>query len=190
MSDMVDLIYRCIEDWSAGRKSERYGLVTSYDPQNHRAKVAFQPEGNESGWMPIHAQHMGNGWGIVGGLTPGDGKATGDLVKISYQEGDYENGSITSRMHSDVDKPPVVESGELKLQHASGATITFDKTGNLTLTGAGGATSELDASGDITHTDSGGGVIYQSGGKIYLGSKTATHHVMLDNGPATKVYGI
>ena len=123
MSDLENMVLRTIERFMAGRKSKRYGLVTSWDATNHRAKVTFMPEGNESGWLPVQAMAAGNGWGMVTGLTAGDGKATGDLVEIHYQEGDYENGQISGRVHNDVDKPPAVQSGEMLLQHASGASI-------------------------------------------------------------------
>lgn len=140
MSDLENMVLRTIERFMAGRKSKRYGLVTSWDATNHRAKVTFMPEGNESGWLPVQAMAAGNGWGMVTGLTAGDGKATGDLVEIHYQEGDYENGQISGRVHNDVDKPPAVQSGEMLLQHASGASIKLSAsgitiTGNVTITG-------------------------------------------------------
>jgi len=112
MSDLENLILTTIERWWAGRYSEKHGLVTSYDPKLHLAKVTFQPEGQESGWLPIETGHIGNGFGIAIGLTPGDGKTTGDQVIIRYQEGDVESGKIVQRVHSDQDKPPEVQSGE------------------------------------------------------------------------------
>ena len=113
--DLENFVLGIIERRLAARYSERHGLVTSYDPQNHLAKVTFQPEGQESGWLPIETGHIGNGFGIAIGLTPGDGKATGDQVIVRYQEGDFESGKIVKRVHSDEDKPPMVQSGEIVL---------------------------------------------------------------------------
>lgn len=113
--DLENLILDTVERWWAGRYSERHGLVTSYDPKTHLAKVTFQPEGQESGWIPIETGHIGNGFGIAIGLTPGDGKKTGDQVVVRYQEGDFESGKIVQRVHSDDDKPPTVQSGEVVL---------------------------------------------------------------------------
>jgi hypothetical protein len=80
MGDTLEnLIMRCIERFMASRFSERHGLVTSYDPDKHLAKVMFQPEGQESGWIPIETGHIGNGYGIATGLTPGNGGAKGNV---------------------------------------------------------------------------------------------------------------
>ena len=165
MSDLENIIFKCIERFAAGRKTKRYGIVTSWDATNHRAKVTFQPEGNESGWLPVQALASGNGFGIVAGLTPGDGKTTGDLVEIHYQEGDYENGQIAGRVHNDVDKPPAVNSGEMLLQHASGASIKLTATG-VTIVGPVTITGNVTLSGgtlthdghDISSTHKHGGV--------------------------------
>lgn len=111
--DLERMVQHIIERLMAGRYTERHGLVTSYDPDKHLAKITFQPEGQESGWLPIETGHVGNGFGIAIGLTPGDGKKTGDQVIVRYQEGDIESGKVVQRVHSDQDKPPKVESGEM-----------------------------------------------------------------------------
>jgi hypothetical protein len=113
----------------AGRYVEHHGLVTSYDPQHYQAKVTFQPEGQESGWLPIETGHIGQGYGIAIGLQPGTGsgmqgqqqgdssqsnsQSNGDQVIIRYQEGDIESGKVVQRVHSAKDKPPPVQSGEM-----------------------------------------------------------------------------
>lgn len=141
----------------AGRYVERHGLVTSYDPEKYLAKVTFQPDGQESGWLPIETGHVGNGFGIAIGLTPGSGSSggqgsgqggqgsggqsggqqqdQGDQVIVRYQEGDIESGKIVQRVHSDQDKPPKVQSGEMVFWHKNGAKIFFSKDGSLTLQG-------------------------------------------------------
>lgn len=62
---------------SAHHFNERHGLVTSYDPKTHLAKVTFQPDGEESSWLPIEEGHSGNGWGILVGLSAGSGQGSG-----------------------------------------------------------------------------------------------------------------
>ena len=59
--DIESLILRTVERWWAGRYSERHGLVTSYDPKTYLAKVTYQPEGQESGWLPIETGHLDHG---------------------------------------------------------------------------------------------------------------------------------
>jgi phage baseplate assembly protein gpV len=130
--DLENVILHVIERWIAGRYTERHGLVTSYDSKKYLAKVTFQPEGQESGWLPIETGHVGQGYGIAMGLQPGSGSgvqgqqqgdsgqsgsdsngATGDQVIVRYQEGDIESGKIVQRVHSDKDTPPEAKSGEL-----------------------------------------------------------------------------
>ena len=56
-------------------------------PPRLRAKVTFQPDGQESGWLPIDIGHIGKGSGIAVGLTPGDGKSTGHRLPSSRSSG-------------------------------------------------------------------------------------------------------
>jgi phage baseplate assembly protein gpV len=166
MADLENLILRTVERWSAGRHSERHGLVTSYDPQKHLAKVTYQPEGQESGWVPIETGHIGNGYGIAVGLQPGDGKKTGDQVVVRFQEGDFESGKIVQRVHSDDQKAPVAESGEIVIwtrfqnsdggsesaqggQGGDGQKISLKKDGSISLTDGNGASIVMDGAGNI-----------------------------------------
>lgn len=127
-----------------GRYVERHALVTSYDPKTYLSKISFQPECQESGWLPIETGHIGDGYGIAIGLTPGDGKETGDQVIVRFQEGDIESGKIVQRVHSDKEKPPTAQSGEMII-YTSGkkivisdnkgksAVLTFDGKSNVTM---------------------------------------------------------
>jgi phage baseplate assembly protein gpV len=148
--DLENLILRTVERWYASRYSERHGLVTSYDPDKYLAKVVFMPEGQESGWLPIETGHIGNGFGIAIGLTPGDGKETGDQVVVRYQEGDVESGKIVQRVHSDKEKPPRVESGEMVQWHEKGGKIFFKKDGSILIEDGHGASHTYDGKGNIT----------------------------------------
>lgn len=126
--DLERIILGVIDRYVAGRYSEKHGIVTSYDPKKHLAKVTFQPEGQESGWLPIETGHIGEGYGILIGLQPGGGgvlpkgapgggenQNQGDQVIVRFQEGDFEGGKIVQRVHSDQDKPPEVASGEIMI---------------------------------------------------------------------------
>jgi hypothetical protein len=174
-----------IERWWAGRYSERHGIVTSYDPKKYIAKVTFQPEGQESGWLPIETGHIGEGYGVTIGLQPGQGGVNsqgqggqagaqqnnqGDQVIVRYQEGDFESGKIVQRVHSDQDKPPETQSGEIIIwtkfqksgaqapdgadggQGGTGQQISFKKDGSLSLTDGNGATIQFDGNGNVVVT--------------------------------------
>lgn len=150
--DLRMLVFRWIEEYSAGRHNKRYGLVTSWDPKTHLAKVAIQPEGTETGWLPTHTMAAANGVGLMTGLTPGDGKTTGDQVEVTYDQGDFESGAITSRVHSDTDVPPAVESGEQLLKTPFNSLVKLAKDGSITVTDKHGVTLKLDGSGGVTLT--------------------------------------
>ena len=79
---IINYQHRNHERGMTRRYNERHGLVTSYDPKKHLAKVTFQPDGEESGWIPIEEAHMGNGWGILRGLSPGTGKGRQDQRQL------------------------------------------------------------------------------------------------------------
>ena len=164
--NIENLILSTIERWWAGRYSERHALVTSYDPDKHLAKVTFQPEGQESGWLPIETGHIGDGYGITIGLQPGDGKTTGDQVVVRFQENDFESAKVAQRVHSEDQKPPKAESGELVIytrfqksdggkesaqgaQGGTGQQITLKKDGSLNVTDGNGATITLDGNGNV-----------------------------------------
>lgn len=73
---LEEIILRTVERWYVSRYTERHALVTSYDPKNHQVKVKIQPEGQETGWIPIEEGHAFNGFGMVYGPTPGTGKGS------------------------------------------------------------------------------------------------------------------
>jgi len=129
---MEQFIMRTVERVLGHKRTERHGIVTSYDPKNYRCKVRFQPSGQTSGWLPIETGHIGNGYGIAVGLVAGDGEKTGDHVKVAYQIDDFDSGVVTGRVHSDVDKPPQVESGEMVIWTQWGQQIRLNKDGSIT----------------------------------------------------------
>lgn len=108
----------------------RIGTVTSVNVGNYTAKVMVQPEGVLSGWLPISAAMIGNGWGLV---SP---PSVGEQVVFLSQEGDAEHGIIVGRLFSDQARPPKiytdqyatgnlsnVQPGEIGLVHESGKFI-------------------------------------------------------------------
>jgi phage baseplate assembly protein V len=147
--DLINLIHREVERALAGRHSKRYGLVTSYDATRHLAKVTLQPEGQETGWLPIRTAHVGNGWGMAVGLTEGD------QVEVTPQEGDLETLQITGVVHSEQDVPPVAQSGEIVLKHKDGASIKFAQDGSTTLTDKSGSTFTMNGSGNVAINSTG-----------------------------------
>ncbi len=188
--DLENVILSTIERWWAGRYSEKHGIVTSYDPKKYLAKVTFQPEGQESGWLPIETGHVGEGYGITIGLQPGQGGVSskgeggqagpqqnnqGDQVIVRYQEGDIESGKIVQRVHSDQDTPPETHSGEMilwtRFQKSGGKKPDSADGGQ----GGNGQQVKFGKDGSLSLTDGNGATIKLDGnGNIIIDCKTLT----------------
>lgn len=95
----------------------RLGTISSYNPDNYTVKVKLQPEGTETGWLPLTSPWVGNGWGM---FAP---PAMGDQVEVAFDGGDAEVGLANNRLYSDADRPLRVEAGECWLVHQSGMKI-------------------------------------------------------------------
>lgn len=105
----------------------RIGTISAYDPNNHAAKVLFQPEEHESGWMPIASQWVGNGWGM---FSP---PSIGDMVHIHFMDGNFESGMVGARAYNDQDRPLSIPSGEWCLVHKSGSLLHFNNDGTVSM---------------------------------------------------------
>jgi hypothetical protein len=153
MYEIRDLILRTIEEVLAGRHSKVYMKATSWDAKTHMVKGLLQPGGQESGWISAHTVSAGNGYGLMSGIVTGDGKTTGEQLEITHQEGEYEAGAVTARVHSDTNaQPPSLESGEQLLMTPFKSFIKLDKNSAITLDDANGATCVFDGKGGIKFT--------------------------------------
>lgn len=107
----------------------RFAVVTSVDPTRPAARVALQPEGVITGWLPVLSPWIGAGWGMSCPPSPGD------QVFVLAQEGDSENGVIVGRAWSDTARAPQAPPGELWLVHGSGAFIKLTTDGTVQVQG-------------------------------------------------------
>ena len=115
----------------------RFGLVTSVDPARYAARVALQPEGVVSGWLPILSPWIGAGWGMS--CLP----TSGDQVLVLMQEGDGEHGVIVGASWSDAQRAPAAPVGELWLTHRSGTSLKLLNDGTVRIMG------DLHVEGDV-----------------------------------------
>lgn len=120
------------------RKHSRVARITSYDKKNYAVKVRFMPydDGDEtnyeSGWIPLKANAIGNGFGIQ------IGPNLNDLVEVDFQEGDRMTARISERNFSEKQKPMEnVEAGEYHIVHKNGQVVRFLKDGAVEIGGAG-----------------------------------------------------
>jgi phage baseplate assembly protein gpV len=188
--DFEDHILSILERWWAAKHTERHGIVTSYDPDKYLAKVAIQPGGQETGWLPIETGHIGETYGIVIGLQPGKGGVNskgqggqagpmkdnqGDQVIVRFHEGDFESGKVVQRVHSDTDHPPKAEPGEMifytKFQKSGGPTPDSGDGGQ----GGDGQQIKFLKDGSISWTDGNGATTVHDGkGNITITSTNNT----------------
>jgi hypothetical protein len=121
-----------------GAGQPRFGLVTSVDASRYAARVALQPEGVITGWLPIASPWVGAGWGLVCPPAPGD------QVLVVPQEGNAEHGVVIAGSFSDAARPPQgAPPGEFWLVHKSGSFLKLANDGTVRING------DLHVAGDV-----------------------------------------
>ena len=124
----------------------RYGTVQSYNPATYTARVMIEPDGVLSGWLPVQAIWIGNGWGFVCPPSPGD------QVTLDAHDGDPNSMKITGRVFSSAATPPAANSGELVMIHKSGSFIKLLNDGGIHSSGTWSHVGNLNVTGGITAT--------------------------------------
>jgi uncharacterized protein involved in type VI secretion and phage assembly len=189
-------------------KRAKIGVVDSWDPEKHVAKVKYQPGDRLSGWIPVGTQFSGKQFGFAIGLTKGD------QVVISYQEGSLQTGVISHRLWNDQEEPiKDVKSGEAHLVGKDKQHMRMLENKNFELKGFGGekdedaATFIFDANGDIVSVVKKGNYKFKadkgtfdvehpkgdatfrpgSGKKVQVRGQGAVQPVMLADGSPSKV---
>ena len=125
MKDLLNVIRREAERVISQLARPKIGIVSAYDPSAYAAKVMLQPEGVETGWLPIRSPWSGNGWGMF--CPP----KIGDEVEVQFQEGGKKAPYIAMRAFGDAFRPLNVPSGEFWLQHQSGSFLKFHNDGSV-----------------------------------------------------------
>ena len=134
---------------ASGSAKTRLATVTGYDPSHYAAKVTIQPDGIETGWLPVTSPWIGNQWGFY--APP----SIGDQVEVHFQEGDRESGFVVQRLFDSEAVPLAVPSGEFWLVHASGTYIKLRNSGDIEIHAAGkvtGVAQEWDITGNVNVT--------------------------------------
>lgn len=127
-----------------GDAASRVGIVASYDPNDYAVRVRLMPEDVLTGWMPVMAAWVGNGWGMFAPPTPGD------LVDVRFIEGDLNAGMAYLRFFNDQARPLSVPSGEFWLVHKLGAFFKLTNDGKATFDDGHGAHVTLNGDGTIS----------------------------------------
>lgn len=129
---------------SAESVSSRIGKVTAFDPTYYAARVELQPDGIITGWLPVSAHWMGNGWGMFSPPSPGD------MVSVVFIDSQLEGGYVEGRFWNDEDRPLPVPAGEFWLVHKSGAFFKLTNDGKGSFSDGHGASVTLNGDGTIS----------------------------------------
>lgn len=128
------------------RTFSKLGMVSGYDPNTYSVKVTFQPDGNETGWIPLGAQQVGSGFGIYAA------PRIGDQIEVRFQEGDRDTG-VAGPVVFDNQSPPLpVPSGEVWIVHKSGAFFKLTNDGKASFSDTKGGSVILNGDGTVSST--------------------------------------
>jgi phage baseplate assembly protein V len=105
------------------------GIVSGYDQTNYSVKVMLQPEGIETGWLPLLSPWVGNGWGMF--CPP----SIDDMIDVHFEQGSSEAGFAMLRFFNDVERPLSVPSGEFWLVHKLGGFLKLTNDGKVLING-------------------------------------------------------
>lgn len=123
---LLNLIRREIDRVMNARPVQQFGLIKSYDHDTYSVKVELQPDGATTEFIPLPTIHIGNGYGVL------IGPEIDDQVLVGFTDGDRSAPYIIARVHSDEQRAPKVEAGEILLMHKSKGYVKVDKNNVIT----------------------------------------------------------
>lgn len=132
---MIENIKRVVAEFMAGFFTTRYGSISAYNPNDYTVKVTIQPEGTETGFIPLSAIWVGNNLGAV------FGPAIGDSVRLDFIEGSVQATVVGGRFFNNSARPPVVQSGQAAIIDGQGAYVKLNNDGTITFGAPVGITS-------------------------------------------------
>jgi uncharacterized protein involved in type VI secretion and phage assembly len=128
MSAMMEMMRMQAMTAMQGVITARWGVISAYDPDTYAIKAQIQPEGTETGWLPLLSQWVGPNWGDF------SGPLLGMQIQLIFEHGNMQSPVGAGQAWSTQAPPIPVPSGERLIQHASGSLLHFDNAGNVTLT--------------------------------------------------------
>jgi hypothetical protein len=110
------------------------GIITGYNPEQYLVTVQTDAAdsdypASETGWIPLGALWIGNGWGL---FCPPN---LGDVCSVFYLDGDSQVQFAGPRFFGESTLPLSVPSGEFWVVHQSGSFFKMTNDGKLLLNG-------------------------------------------------------
>jgi phage baseplate assembly protein gpV len=132
---MIETIKRVVADMLNMQARTQYGTVTAYNPNNYTVKVMLQPNGPETGFIPLTAAWAGNNLGAV------FGPPIGTDCRVDFVDGVVEASIAGGRFFNSKNPPPVVQAGQGAIVDGSGSFVKLNNDGTITLGAPAGITS-------------------------------------------------
>ncbi len=131
---MIEMIKRVVADMMNLQAKTQYGTISAYNPNNYTVKVMLQPEGLETGWIPLSASWTGQNMGAV------FGPVIGTDCRVDFVGGVAEAAMAGGRFFNANFRPPVVQSGQGAIVDGAGSFVKLNNDGTLTLSAGTGIT--------------------------------------------------
>lgn len=143
---MIEVIKRVVAEMLNLQAKTQFGTITAYDPTRHNVKVMLQPEGVETGWIPLTTPWVGPNMGVV------FGPIIGTACRVDFAGGEPDASIAGGRIFDAKNAPPVVQSGEAAIVHQAGAFVKLTNDGKLSLRDKAGSTVVMNGDGTGTMT--------------------------------------
>lgn len=132
---MIEMIKRVVADMIGLQAKTQYGTVTAYNPNDYTIKAMIQPNGPETGWIPLASPWVGKNLGAVFGAS------LGDQVRLDFVDGEIEAALAGSRFFNVNSRPPIVNAGQAAIVDGAGSYVRLNNDGTITLGAPTGITS-------------------------------------------------
>lgn len=146
---MIEMIKRVVADMLNLQAKTQYGTITAYNPNDYTVKVMLQPEGVETGWIPLASSWTGKNMGAV------FGPMIGTDCRVDYVGGVAEAAMAGGRFFNANFLPPIVQSGQGAIVDGAGSFVKLNNDGTITLSANASITTTtpiLTQNGNMTVT--------------------------------------
>jgi hypothetical protein len=112
------------------------GTVTSINNSApYAVKVMLEPYQIETGWLKIATPYIGNNLGLI--FPP---PQEGTMVKVIFDMGDLNTGTVIGGVYSPVTLQPNVPFGAVGFVHSTGSSILINSDGSISINSSKGVT--------------------------------------------------
>jgi hypothetical protein len=143
MEGLRNIIHLEVQRFLDRRIRKTACTVTGYRGDLHAVKVIYQPSGQQSGWILVEVDQLGN---LVA-------PNIGDPGWLDPHENDRRAMVFVGSNHNDLNPvPQPINAGERLTKTSFGSSIYFKNDGSVTVADKAGTTIVIDGTGNATVT--------------------------------------